>query len=397
VGEPVGEELRALGPPATLERTKAPQVVSVAVRPARSKSKKKGNAILELSLNTKPEFRAIGLSKEGKQLVAKDDGVYPDRRAGDGVFAVLTTLKEAPTKTTRGSFTSGKGEVITHGFKVKFDLRRMPAGLHITAQRLLLVLPEGYGGRSRKLALVLQRIHLPAIIHLIMPGRRTDSRRELLQPPVLYLLGVASLVLTYPLEAFLGEAVARTLAVLAFNAVLYAVLRRPMALAAAPGAILIGAALGILTALPSISTTTASIPAVLPLVVITIDAAWEELLFRGLAFDFTLRKYGTWGALALSSILFACVHLLDAQAAEPAVFLYLVLGGFAFGAMRLSTGSLWPGIALHITHNLVLSCWPLNDSQWPSLIAVAVVTAVLLFRVRSLERLPGPAEAPRPG
>lgn len=107
-------------------KTKAPQIVSVAVRPARSKSTKKGNAIFELSLDTKPDFGAIGLSKEGKQLVAKDDGVYPDRKAGDGVFAVLTTLKEAPTKTTRGSFTSGKGEVITHGFKVKFDFVACP-------------------------------------------------------------------------------------------------------------------------------------------------------------------------------------------------------------------------------------------------------------------------------
>jgi hypothetical protein len=45
--------------------------------------------------------------------------VYPDLKAGDGVFAHLTTLKEAPKGTTRGSFSNGEGEVSMLKVKVK--------------------------------------------------------------------------------------------------------------------------------------------------------------------------------------------------------------------------------------------------------------------------------------
>ena len=88
---------------------KTPRVTSVAVRAPRKDSRNQGNAILQLSLDSKPDFRAMVFHKAGKKLIAKDDGVYPDLKAGDGVFAVFDNVKEAPKTTSRGSFSTQTG------------------------------------------------------------------------------------------------------------------------------------------------------------------------------------------------------------------------------------------------------------------------------------------------
>ena len=77
---------------------------------------------------------------------------------------------------------------------------------------------------------------------------------ELLQPPLVYLLGFVSLMLASPLEELVGDAVARLVACVAFNGVLYAALRIPLPLAFRPFAVMCGASLGVLVALPSVLT-----------------------------------------------------------------------------------------------------------------------------------------------
>lgn len=112
---------------ASADRTaKTPKIASVAVRVPRKESRSKGNAILQLSLDSKPNFRAMVLHKGEKKLLAKDDGVYPDLKAGDGVFAVFDNVKEAPTRTSRGSFSNGEGEVSQIKWKVKFKIVACP-------------------------------------------------------------------------------------------------------------------------------------------------------------------------------------------------------------------------------------------------------------------------------
>lgn len=205
---------------------------------------------------------------------------------------------------------------------------------------------------------------------------------ELLQPPALYLLGFGALILASPLEALTGDATARLLACLAFNGVLYAVLRLRLALAPVPLAVLWGAGIGLLVALPTIVGGNISLPVGLVAVVVVVDAAWEELLFRGLAFDFAVQRYGAWGALALSSLCFASAHLLDAAASDPLAFTYLILAGLLLGAVRLESRSLWPVLALHAVHNLVLSSTTVEAPAWGSVAAAAVLAAVLLLRLR---------------
>lgn len=215
--------------------------------------------------------------------------------------------------------------------------------------------------------------------------RRLGKGAEAFQPPVIYLLGFGALILAAPLEELVGIAVARLIVCLTFNGVLFAVLRPRLPLAFRPLHILWGAGLGILIALPTVALGGFVVPTGAAAAVVIVDAAWEELLFRGVALDFATRRYGRWGALALSSVFFAGAHLLDAAAADPLAFAYLLVAGLALGAIRLATGSLWPALALHAAHNLLLSGAAEDNVAWASLALTAAIVALL---GRHLHRTP---------
>jgi hypothetical protein len=98
---------------------------TVAVRPIRA-DVKSANAVLEVGFAAPSKHRALVISFAGKRLVAKDDGVYPDRTVGDGIFAVAATLKEKPGTTRQSSFTDGEGDVVLFDWKIKFKITACP-------------------------------------------------------------------------------------------------------------------------------------------------------------------------------------------------------------------------------------------------------------------------------
>lgn len=71
----------------------------------------------------------------------------------------------------------------------------------------------------------------------------------------------------------------------------------------------------------------------------------EELFFRGALFGGLARKYGSVGALCATTLLFAAAHR------DLRTFLPDLLGGAAMGMLRLWSGSLWPGVLVHIAFN----------------------------------------------
>jgi membrane protease YdiL (CAAX protease family) len=71
----------------------------------------------------------------------------------------------------------------------------------------------------------------------------------------------------------------------------------------------------------------------------------EELLFRGFVLDLASEVYGRWGAIVISSILFAIVHV------EPVSIINAFIGGLIYGYVRIRTDSLWPSIFLHSVWN----------------------------------------------
>jgi membrane protease YdiL (CAAX protease family) len=78
----------------------------------------------------------------------------------------------------------------------------------------------------------------------------------------------------------------------------------------------------------------------------------EEILFRGVLFGLVLRGLGIWrwrglAALLLTSLLFALVHAPFYGSAGQTNLPLAFLLGIVLGLLRLSTGSVLPGIMLH--------------------------------------------------
>ncbi len=71
----------------------------------------------------------------------------------------------------------------------------------------------------------------------------------------------------------------------------------------------------------------------------------EELLYRGMLLSWLRRVMPAWGAVAISALVFAGVHLLDPNAWLVVPGLFLI--GLALGYVALRTGSLGLPIMLH--------------------------------------------------
>ena len=79
-----------------------------------------------------------------------------------------------------------------------------------------------------------------------------------------------------------------------------------------------------------------------------LPAIFEELLFRGYIMQ-SLRRFGDWFAVIVSSVVFALFHGNFAQL--PNAFIM----GLAIGLVAVRTGSLIPGMILHFVNNLLAS------------------------------------------
>ena len=71
----------------------------------------------------------------------------------------------------------------------------------------------------------------------------------------------------------------------------------------------------------------------------------EEVFFRGFVFPGLRRAMPVGWAIVLSSLLFAVAH------ADPGSFAVLFIIGLALAFLRWRTGSIWPGMILHMLNN----------------------------------------------
>ncbi|WP_433236467.1 lysostaphin resistance A-like protein [Actinomadura nitritigenes] len=77
----------------------------------------------------------------------------------------------------------------------------------------------------------------------------------------------------------------------------------------------------------------------------------EELAFRGALFRVLEEKVGTWGALAVSGLLFGALHLVNKDATIWGGLSIAIEAGLMFGAVYAATRSLWLPIGLHLAWN----------------------------------------------
>lgn len=80
-------------------------------------------------------------------------------------------------------------------------------------------------------------------------------------------------------------------------------------------------------------------------------AASEELLFRGVVFHLAEERLGTWGALALSAVVFAAVHLVNPDATVWGALALSIEAGAMLAAAYVATRSLWLPIGIHLAWN----------------------------------------------
>jgi membrane protease YdiL (CAAX protease family) len=81
-------------------------------------------------------------------------------------------------------------------------------------------------------------------------------------------------------------------------------------------------------------------------------AAVEEITMRGYVLQRLEERYGTGWAVAVSSLLFACLHLENPGARSPMVMLGLFLAGVHLSVGYLATRQLWLPIAMHTAWNV---------------------------------------------
>jgi membrane protease YdiL (CAAX protease family) len=82
------------------------------------------------------------------------------------------------------------------------------------------------------------------------------------------------------------------------------------------------------------------------LVIVVIGPFAEELFFRGVLSGVLGRRIGAWTPIVTGAI-FGAVHL------EPRAFPALFVLGALLGWLYLRTRSVWPGVAVHLTNNLL--------------------------------------------
>jgi membrane protease YdiL (CAAX protease family) len=90
-------------------------------------------------------------------------------------------------------------------------------------------------------------------------------------------------------------------------------------------------------------------------------AIFEELAFRGVILAGVQHVLSPMESVVVSALMFMIIHL-----AVPS-FPHLFVLGLALGWLRVHTGSLYPGMLLHFTHNLlciVFEVWRPSLLPW---------------------------------
>lgn len=134
----------------------------------------------------------------------------------------------------------------------------------------------------------------------------------------------------------------------------------------------------------------------------------EEVIFRGILWNWIARRMGTAWALILTSALFGFVHVFN-PGLENIALLNIIIAGAIFGLLRVITGDLWMAIGCHWGWNLSLGAilgipvsgnvfehsvfrWSTHDDGWMTGAAFGIEASllsqlVLLFVVFVLGRM----------
>jgi hypothetical protein len=119
------------------------------------------------------------------------------------------------------------------------------------------------------------------------------------------------------------------------------------------GTLCIGLVIGVLTASGSYHVTGMAAASVLWLALASslVTGVFEELLFRGVLFRLVEDSWGSYAALAVSSLFFGAAHLFNPNATWLSAVAIMVEAGIFLGAAYMLTRRLWLPIGIHAGWN----------------------------------------------
>lgn len=85
------------------------------------------------------------------------------------------------------------------------------------------------------------------------------------------------------------------------------------------------------------------------------SSVYEELLFRGVLFGSVEQWFGSWAAVAVSSLVFGLTHLINPQGTLEGALFIAVEAGVLLAAAYLLTRRLWLSIGFHMAWNYTQS------------------------------------------
>ncbi|MCC9601293.1 ABC transporter permease subunit [Stieleria sp. JC731] len=83
-------------------------------------------------------------------------------------------------------------------------------------------------------------------------------------------------------------------------------------------------------------------------------AVIEEFCFRGFLFTSLRKIFSPWKLIATTAVLFGLFHVITGNTLLVERFLPTTLLGIILGWLAYRTGSVWPGVLMHFTHNALL-------------------------------------------
>ncbi len=129
---------------------------------------------------------------------------------------------------------------------------------------------------------------------------------------------------------------------------------------------------------------------------------YEEGMYRGLILSI-VRPKGIWTSVIVSSVLFGLAHLTNILLrGNPGLIALQALGaatdGVGMAALRLRTRTIWPGILLHMLHDLFLQMSTLPVPLMDALYSILLLAyGIYLLRPSILARMEAePVEPPAP-